>query len=333
MAMGMDIRHDRSDDALLGDMGAASHASAKIAVLGGDLRQMVTAAELAKEGYEVAVYAADAYTGDWGTVTRAADLTSAVRGAELVILPLPVTQDGERLHCPLTRKTVLLRDVFSALSPGQRTAGGKITEDVRLLAKQAGVPLSDYLEREELAIANAVPTAEGAIAVAMAEVPYTIHGAHCLVLGYGRVGKVLARTLLALGAHVTVAARKSADLAWIAAAGCTALPFASLRDGKTPLDYDILFNTVPQQILDAGLLGRMKKDTLLLDLASAPGGVDRAYARENGLHAVWALSLPGKTAPVTAGRILHDSILEMLEENRREDRKAPQSETEGDDVP
>lgn len=303
--------------------------ASKLAVLGGDLRQMVTAAGLAEEGYEVAVYAADAYTGDWGEVTRAADLASAVRGAELVILPLPVTQDGERLHCPLTRKTILLTEVFDALAPGQRAVGGKITEEVRTLAERAGVLLSDYLDREELAVANAVPTAEGAIAVAMAEVPYTIHGARCLVLGYGRVGRVLTGTLLALGAHVTAAARKPSDLAWIAAAGCTPMPFASLYDGETPLDYDIIFNTVPRQILDAGLLGRMKKDVLLLDLASAPGGVDREYARENGLHAVWALSLPGKTAPVTAGRILRDSILEILRENRKENREQQQPEENG----
>jgi len=164
----------------------------KLALLGGDLRQMITARSLAAEGYEVAVYAMDTYAGEWGSVTRASDLQSAVGGADLIVLPLPVTQDDERLHCPLTRHTVLLRDVFDALTPGQRVVGGKVGAHVRSLAEARGITITDYLQREELAVANAVPTAEGALAIAMAEVPYTIHGARCLILGYGRVAKALA---------------------------------------------------------------------------------------------------------------------------------------------
>ncbi len=309
---------DTTSHAAAGGCGSSifDHSQIKIAVLGGDLRQMVTAKALADDGFEVAVYAMDTYTGDWGNVTRAADMTSAVTGAALVVLPLPVTQDDERLHCPLTRKTVLLTEVFDALTPGQRAAGGKISRTVSAMAKEKRIVLTDYLEREELAVANAVPTAEGALAIAMAEVPYTIHGAECLVLGYGRVGKALAHTLSAVGAHVTVAARKSEDLAWIAANDCTPISFSTLTayHDDAPLPYDIIFNTVPKQIVDAGLLPHVKPETLLLDLASAPGGIDREYAQAHGYHVVWALSLPGKTAPVTAGKIIKDSILQILTE-------------------
>lgn len=286
----------------------------KLALLGGDLRQMVTAKWLARDGMEVAVFAMDTYAGDWGSVTRAADLASAVGGADLVVLPLPVSQDGERLHCPLTRRTVMLEEVLDALSPGQAVVGGKVSAAVRAMAEARGIVISDYLQREELAIANAVPTAEGALALAMAEVPYTIHGARCLVLGYGRVAKALSKTLSAVGAWVTVAARKSEDLAWIAANGHTPLPFSALYEGEEPLDYDIVFNTVPEQIVGAALMSRLKDDVLLLDLASAPGGIDREYAREHGYHVIWALSLPGKTAPVTAGKIIGESIRQILSE-------------------
>lgn len=286
----------------------------KLALIGGDLRQMVTAKTLAAEGYEVAVYAMDTYAGDWGSVTRAADLASAVGGADLVILPLPVTQDEERLHCPLTRHTVLLTEVFDALKPGQRVVGGKVSAHVHALAANHGIAVTDYLQREELAVANAVPTAEGALAIAMAEVPYTIHGARCLVLGYGRVAKALAKTLTAVGANVTVAARKPEDLAWIDANGQIPLPFSALTQGDTPLNYDIVFNTVPEQIIGANLLSRLPCDVLLLDLASAPGGFDHDWAKQHGYHVIWALSLPGKTAPVTAGRIISDSIRYMLNE-------------------
>lgn len=286
----------------------------KLALIGGDLRQMVTARTLAAEGYEVAVFAMDTYAGDWGNVTRAADLQSAVGGADLVILPLPVTQDDERLHCPLTRHTVLLTEVFDALKPGQRVVGGKIGRHVRALADRHNIPITDYLQREELAVANAVPTAEGALAIAMAEVPYTIHGARCLILGYGRVAKALAKTLSAVGAIVTVAARKPQDLAWIDANGQIPLSISELTQGDTPLSYDIVFNTVPEQIVGADLLARLPDNVLLLDLASAPGGFDHEWAKEHGYHVIWALSLPGKTAPVTAGRIIGQTIRQMLQE-------------------
>ena len=148
----------------------------------------------------------------------------------------------------------------------------------------------------------------------MAEVPYTIHGARCLILGYGRVAKALAKTLSAVGAIVTVAARKPQDLAWIDVGGQIPLPFSVLTDGDTPLDYEIVFNTVPEQIVGANLLSRLPEDVLLLDLASAPGGIDHDWAKAHGYHVIWALSLPGKTAPVTAGRIISDSIRYMLKE-------------------
>ena len=290
----------------------------KLALLGGDLRQMITARTLAAEGYEVAVFAMDTYAGDWGSVTRAADLQSALGGADLIVLPLPVTRDGERLHSPLSRSTVLLDDVFRLLTPEQHVVGGKVNEQVQTLAASYGIRVTDYLDREELAIANAVPTAEGALEIAMAEVPYTIHGARCLILGYGRVAKALAKILCAVGAIVTVAARKSEDLAWIDANGHTPLAMPELLCGDAPLAYDIVFNTVPTQICGAELLSRLPKDVLLLDLASAPGGFDHEWAKEHGYHIIWALSLPGKTAPVTAGRIIGETVRRILKEEEHD---------------
>ncbi len=295
----------------------------KIALLGGDLRQMVTARALAADGFETAVYAMDTYAGDWGGVTRATDLASALGGADLVVLPLPVSLSDEELllHCPFTKKTVFLRDVFAAIPTGCRVIGGKVSGAVSALAETYGIRIEDYLQREAVAIANAVPTAEGALAIAMAEVPYTIRDAECLVLGYGRIGKTLAALLAGVGARVTVAARKEADLAWIRAAGHTAISFDTLlcdtsagADDTSNLPYEIVFNTVPKQIVGASLLSRMKADVLLLDLASAPGGIDRDYATEHGYHVIRALSLPGKTAPVTAGRIIGDAIRSVLKE-------------------
>ena len=307
-----------------------------VAVLGGDLRQMAAAKALCEDGCRVRVFALDTYTGGTEGLVIAGSIAEAAADADIVVLPLPVTKDGERLHCPLTKKTILLSELFDALPEGCRAVGGRVTDEVRVLAKKRRIRLTDYMEREELAVANAVPTAEGALALAMAEVPYTIHGARCLVLGYGRIGKVLARKLSALGARVTAAARKVSDLAWIEADGCTALPFSALYEDETELPFDLVFNTVPKEVLTGTVLQKLPKGVLILDLASAPGGVDRDFAKNAGYRVLWALSLPGKAAPVTAGRILRDSVLAILaeeDEKRREKMSAREEETRLPSVP
>ena len=284
-------------------------------MLGGDLRQMAAAKALQRAGCGVVTFALDTYSGDRDGVLSADSIAEAIKDADLVLLPVPVTKDGERLFCPLTKKTVLLTELFDALPHGCRAAGGRMTAEVRALARERHIRLYDCTEREEFAVANAVPTAEGALALAMAEIPYTIRGARCLILGYGRIGRVLAHTLSALGADVTAAARKKETLAWIRADGNTALPFSALADGNgEPLSYELVFNTVPQEVVTAAVLRRMPREVLIIDLASAPGGVDREYAKEHDRRVVWALTLPGRTAPVTAGEILSDTVLSILDE-------------------
>ena len=160
--------------------------------------------------------------------------------------------------------------------------------------------------------ANAVPTAEGAIELAISETPITIRNSKCLVLGYGKVGKVLAHSLHALGAKTYVAARKYADLAFIESHGCHPL---TMQETTTRLgEFDIIFNTVPALILDAEGLSKIPKSTLIIDLSSKPGGVDFEVAKELGLRVIWALSLPGRIAPVTAGIIIKDTITNILRE-------------------
>ena len=161
-------------------------------------------------------------------------------------------------------------------------------------------------------IANAVPTAEGAIELAISETPITIHNSKCLVMGYGKVGKALSHSLSALGAHTFVQARKYADLALIENHGCHPL---TMNEAKTHIgDFDIIFNTIPALVLDVDTLRAVSRDTLIIDLASKPGGVDFSAAKELGLNVVWALSIPGKVAPVTAGLIIKDTITNILTE-------------------
>lgn len=153
---------------------------------------------------------------------------------------------------------------------------------------------------------------EGAIQIAMEELPSTLHGARALVIGYGRLGKLLAHRLSALGAKVSVAARSCADLAWIEAYGYGVEHSGQLEGWLCC--YDLVVNTVPARMLDGSVLSDLRPGCLVIDLASKPGGVDFDAASRLGIKAIWALSLPGKVAPVTAGRSIRTTIYNILNE-------------------
>lgn len=277
-------------------------------VVGGDMRQAKLAELLFDDGHTVHTWALE---GTEKGPVRAPDLGEAAL-ADCVILPLPAAGEGGRLNAPLSQERPPLTQVLDALRPGQVVCAGKVGRELLDQAKERGLRLVDYFTREELAVANAVPTAEGAIQIAMEELPVTIHGAQVLVLGFGRLGKLLAHRLNALGARVSVAARKWADLAWAEAYGYGAEQIERL-DGYL-CGYDLVVNTVPVRVLDAERLADLRPGCLVIDLASKPGGVDFEAAVRQGVRAIWALSLPGKVAPVTSGKIIRDTIYNIWNE-------------------
>ena len=159
---------------------------------------------------------------------------------------------------------------------------------------------------------NAIPTAEGAIQIAMEEIATTIYSQNVLVTGFGRISKVLIKILNGLGANIDVVARKYSDLAWADIYGCNGIHISQMNELLSK--YDIVFNTVPAMLLDESKLSLLKKSCLVIDLASKPGGVDFDIAGKLGVKTVWALSLPGKVAPVTAGEMIGTTILNIIEE-------------------
>ena len=272
-----------------------------ILVLGGDRRQETVAKGLAAEGWHIHTYALGNIPG---AVTEA-DL-SAVGQADIVVLPMPLTTDGVHLNASTP---VPLRDVFDRLTPEQLLFAGRVTPPSQEMAVAWGLTLLDYADREELAIANAVPTAEGAIQLAMEELPVTIHGTPVLVVGYGRVGSAVARRFAALGAQVTVAARRAEQRAMARADGMSAV---SPEEMGGPCR--LILNTVPAPILTRRVLERFAPPCLILDLASHPGGTDRTAAEKLGFSVIHALALPGRVAPETAGAAIKDTLLHMLRE-------------------
>ena len=280
------------------------------AVIGGDLRSAYLAGQLAVDGYKVITSGFDS-TDLPPCVTGCTNPAQAVSLADCVILPLPVTSDGSTINAPFSRVRISFDQVLNSLQKSQILLGGSVSDGVRAEVEGRGLKIHDYFKREELAVLNAVPTAEGAIQLAMEELPVTISGARCLITGYGRVGRVLSRLLVALGANVTLAARRFSDLAWARTQDCDTIELEHLREAG---EYDVIFNTVPVLLFDRATLKCLDRNILLIDLASRPGGVDFNAAAELQIKTIWALSLPGRVAPKSAGLIIKNTILNMMKE-------------------
>lgn len=279
--------------------------SDKILIVGGDRRFDTAEDVLKREGY---------------SVSRAADrndFSEKGNEADVLLLPLPYTADGVTVFQPEGKEAIPLSDVFRGFRPGMLILTGKADSAIRKEAEAHGADVADYNDEEDFAVKNAVPTAEGAISLALDLLPVTLNGSDVLVLGFGRIGKLLALYLHGFGARVTVAARKPKDRAFANACGYQAVPFSELAEAVK--EKEVIFNTVPSVVLTKNVLDAVRKDTVLIDLASSPGGIDRQAAAENGLKAVSALGLPGKTAPVSAGRYLAETVIRLLSE--REDGK------------
>jgi len=282
----------------------------KFAVIGGDMRQVKLADLLALDGHQVSVFASDQMRSE--TAKLAPSLQDCLHNTDCVILPLPLLGGCDQINTPLSDMVLPVEEVLSALIPKQVICGGRIPAEVIRGARTHGLELLDYFAREELVIANAAATVEGAIGVALEATSTVLLDSRVLITGFGRIGKLLALRLRALGVHVTVAARTFADLAWIEAYGYTAIHMDALDEHLS--GYAILFNTVPHLLLDARRLALLDVSTLCIDLASKPGGIDFSAAASLGIRTVWALGLPGKVAPVTSAAVIRDTIYNILSE-------------------
>lgn len=234
------------------------------------------------------------------------------RRPDYLVLPMPVTKNGVTVFTPLNRENLLLSQVLDLCGRETLVLGGKLDEKTVLACEKRGLALADYLEREEFAVLNAIPTAEGAVQIAMKELPVTLSGQRVLITGYGRVAKLCHRAFAALGSQVTVAARSCKDLAWAQAYGAHTVPLSFLN--RVLPKFQVVVNTVPARVFGEEQLMLLDAGTLIIDLASAPGGVDYSAAAGLGIKAIPALSLPGKVAPVTAAEAIAGTLDNIIAE-------------------
>ena len=287
--------------------------STNFAIIGGDLRTIKLANMIAKDGNMVYTYGLEKADElkESVNVIFCDKLNKAVQNSEIVIGPIPFTSEGKNINTPFSDKEISVRELMHNLN-AKILIAGSITPEVYEMANDEYIEIIDIMKREELAVLNTISTAEGTIEIAIANTNKIIHGSNILVLGFGRIGKVLARKLAGLAARVTCAARKDEDIAWIKAYGHMATNINAI--GENLSEYDVIINTVPHMILTQEKLQYVKKDCLLIDLASNPGGIDKKASKENNLKLIWALALPGKVAPVTTAEFIKDTVYNILKE-------------------
>ena len=277
--------------------------SFSVTVLGGDARQKYLAALLKEAGFSVHTFAVPDLPDTDSSAAAAAALSEAF------VLPMPALFDSETIRTADGRGLPLL-PILHAAKPGAMVCGGKLA-DAEAHFQQYDLPVFDYAADPALAVRNAVPTAEGAIRLAMEHLPVTLDESHILLIGFGRIAKVLAGKLRALGADVTVAARNPADRALAETIGCRSdIPAVYKNDASA---YDCVINTAPAPVLTASLLSALPPDCPIFDLASAPGG--RCDALTPSQPYIPALALPGKEAPLTAARAIFRCIVPHLTAN------------------
>lgn len=283
----------------------------KFTVIGGDERSIYLAYSLLEDGHDVKLFGFDTIEDELD-IKNQKHLKDAIRSSDVIVGPLPFSRDGETINALFSSKLIKIEDLFKEIRPHQTLIVGKVGNSILSQAKEGNIHIEDYFLREEMQVLNAIPTAEGAIATAMRETKTTIHGSKLLVLGFGRIGKVLSKMLQGIGGDVSVVARKHSDIAWINTLGYIPVLFKDL--GEEIGKMDIVFNTIPSLILDKAHLERIKKDSLVIDLASKPGGVNFKAAKELGVIVKWELGVPGKVAPMTAAEVVKETVYNIIDE-------------------
>lgn len=274
----------------------------RFAVIGGDLRMLYAAQALVSGGDTVRVVGFE--KAESIGELRSLPLADALADADVIVLPVrPLI--GEKLNAPFADEEIVMTLLGEMI--GDRPVFSGCAQAVRPYVRGR---IYDYTAREAFSIRNAVLTAEAAVGLVIRESRDSVYGTRALVLGYGRIGRILSRYLRDLGADVTAAARSESARAWAEAEGISACDMT--LGGLS--GYSLIVNTVPAEVLTAPLIAAVSRDALLVDLASAPGGIDRTAAEARGVRCIHALALPGRTAPAAAGRVIKDTIRMIIKE-------------------
>ncbi|MGI6449798.1 MAG: dipicolinate synthase subunit DpsA [Desulfitobacteriia bacterium] len=274
----------------------------RLAVIGGDDREIYLIPELQRLGAKVIGLGLEK-SPLGNTIEHAENLLDIVKKADALLFPMFGTDERGLVKAKYTNSPIILsHEALEAIPPGVPLFIGWARPALKMAAQILNIPLVEINNRDDLAILNSIPSAEGAIQMAIEATNITIHSSESFVLGVGRTGITLIHMLKGIGARVTAVARKSADLARAFEMGVKVIDYSQLETEISKAD--IVFNTVPALVLNRNILEEMPREAVIIDLASIPGGTDFEYAKKLGIKAQLAPGLPGIVAPKTAGRIL-----------------------------
>jgi dipicolinate synthase subunit A len=278
---------------------AVDWAGLRIAVIAGDERDPEIARLAAETGATVTAFGIPWPDEGIPRVERAGSAAAAVDGANYLFFPIPLGV-GSTLYAPNAAEPIVADEaLFSKAAPDAWVFCGRATSEVRAAASATGVSVHEYDPDRELMLLRAPAIVEGALERAIEATDVTINDAEVVVVGFGNIGQLLARTLRGLGARVHVAARNPIQRASAYADGLMPLDLEELPDLAPSLD--MVFSTVPAPVVDGPFLERLPRGSLVLDIAPPPDHANLERAAELGHRAVWARGL-GKRAPVTVGR-------------------------------
>jgi dipicolinate synthase subunit A len=286
----------------------------QIAVIGGDARQLEIIRKLTELDAKLSLVGFEqldhAFTGAVKEKVDEVDFSQV----DSIVLPVPGTNLEGHVETIFSNEKVVLIEEMLMKTPAHCTIYSGISNAYLTgITKKANRKLVQLFERDDVAIYNSIPTVEGTIMMAIQHTDFTIHGSSVAVLGLGRVGMSVARTFQGLGAKVKVGARKSEHLARITEMALE--PFHLNNLEAEVKNVDILINTIPMMIVTATVISKMPAHTLIIDLASKPGGTDFRYAEKRGIKALLAPGLPGIVAPRTAGQILANVLSQILQDD------------------
>lgn len=294
----------------------------QIAVIGGDARQLEIIRKLTELDAKLSLIGFEQLDHVFSGAVKEKVEEVHFPSIDAFILPVAGTNlEGQVETIFSNEKVVLTAEILSKTPDYCIIYSGISNSFLNEITSQAKRSLVKLFERDDVAIYNSIPTVEGTIMMAIQHTDFTIHGSKITVLGLGRCGMSIARTFHALGARVKVGARKTEHLA--RTTEMALVPFHLNDLEKEVKDTDILINTIPYQIVSAAVISKMPPHTLIIDIASKPGGTDFRYAEKRGIKALLAPSLPGIVAPKTAGQILADVLAQLLQDDllRRKEKE------------
>ncbi len=224
---------------------------------------------------------------------------------EILFCPIPFTRDNVYVN-----QTNKLIDEVIALSKNKLLITGAVNEKIITKFKENEIKYIDILDYEEFSILNAQATSEGAIKKAIELTNKTLCESNILILGYGRIGKCLAHNLSGFTSKIYVEARKQKDIALIKTMGYNEIDLEILDDYLDKMD--IIFNTIPHLILDKRRIDMLKDNICIIDLASAPGGVDFEELSKRNIKVSWYLGVPSKDFPYSAAMYIKKTVDKIL---------------------